>query len=106
MYAIPQKRHAISGLQIPGFCESFEAAVVGLLGIRRKAATGKLLTGKVRTDAIAASSLLIARCVGATAICKILLFFALHGIIPSLKVTEKFYGFYTKTRKTQNFSGG
>ncbi len=72
------------GSKFPGFCEGFEAAVVGGFGGGREAAAGELLAGEVVLDALTAGALSRA-VVGAGAVLEILGFiYAVHRNILSL----------------------
>ena len=68
-------------LQLPGSGKRLEAAVVCLLGFRRKAAARKLSTGKVITDAIAADTALAATGVCACAVFEVFFLLAFHVYI-------------------------
>jgi hypothetical protein len=67
-------------LQIPGFSEGLEAAVVGFFDCRGETAAGKLSHFKVILQAIAANALIVARVIGTGAVLQIFLFFTFHDI--------------------------
>jgi hypothetical protein len=66
-------------LQVPGFCECDETAVVCLFGFGWEAAAGKLFTLEVVAYAIAANATASTTHISTGAIVKILLFFTFQG---------------------------